>query len=369
MIHKIRHTTLVRGTYHYNRRVPDHAVEGFGSRYVRLPLSRDTEQAAMLAEGLSSALDGIWSSPSVRPVDVNKLLERVKPHTWDLASCLDEYLRLHSINEKPSRLAVDALIRVAGNKAIDTYTRRDARDLVSELRKHGNKTATVRRRIQSLHAIIEFGMVELEVDKRNPFSRLKIPQEGQDRHQRLPFSTEQISEIYAWAIQRNKDTSLILPVLGETGARLAEVVGLRWYDVCLHSATLTIAPHPLRRLKTHSSARVVPLVGAGAEALSILKARSDGSPYVFPRWKRDDHFAATHASNTLNKAIKQLAPGQTCHCFRHTMRDRLRSVEAPLDLIDQVGGWTTRLGTGATYGRGYSVAHMRTWMEKVAAIF
>ncbi|MBF9059750.1 hypothetical protein HKCCSP123_11205, partial [Rhodobacterales bacterium HKCCSP123] len=131
MTHKIRHTTLVRGTYHYNRRVPEQAVEGFGIRYVRTALSQDPDEAAMLSEAMSSALEDIWSSPRVRPIDVEALVQRLKPDTWDLASCLDEYLSFQSINEKPSRLAAEALIRVAGNRAIDSYTRRDAHDLVT----------------------------------------------------------------------------------------------------------------------------------------------------------------------------------------------------------------------------------------------
>ena len=35
------------------------------------------------------------------------------------------------------------------------------------------------------------------------------------------------------------------------------------------------------------------------------------------------------------------------------MRDRLRAVECPSDIIDQIGGWLTQ-GVGASYGEGYS---------------
>jgi site-specific recombinase XerD len=210
MIHKLPHIVLVRGVYHYNRRVPEQAVRGFGSRSVRVSLSRDYDEARELSEALSSALEDIWSAPRVRPFDVETLLAHLRPQTWDLASCLDEYLQLHSINEKPSRLAAEALIQVAGNKPIETYSRRDARELVAELLRRGNKTATVRRRLQSLHAVFEFGLVELEADRRNPFSRLKIPQEGLDKSRRHPFSPDQLHQVYAWAFNRGTDTSLKL---------------------------------------------------------------------------------------------------------------------------------------------------------------
>ena len=42
------------------------------------------------------------------------------------------------------------------------------------------------------------------------------------------------------------------------------------------------------------------------------------------------------------------------HSFEHSMRDRLRAVESPFDVIDQIGGWSTA-GVGSSYGNGYSV--------------
>ena len=34
------------------------------------------------------------------------------------------------------------------------------------------------------------------------------------------------------------------------------------------------------------------------------------------------------------------------------MRDRLRAVECPSDVINQIGGWATE-GVGQGYGKGY----------------
>ena len=34
--------------------------------------------------------------------------------------------------------------------------------------------------------------------------------------------------------------------------------------------------------------------------------------------------------------------------FRHSLRDRLRAVECPADIIDQIGGWSTS-GVGQQY--------------------
>ena len=40
------------------------------------------------------------------------------------------------------------------------------------------------------------------------------------------------------------------------------------------------------------------------------------------------------------------------------MRDRLRAVECPSDVIDQIGGWLTH-GVGNSYGNGYDYRHSK----------
>ena len=45
------------------------------------------------------------------------------------------------------------------------------------------------------------------------------------------------------------------------------------------------------------------------------------------------------------------------------MRDRLRAVECPADIIDQIGGWS-RKGVGESYGRGYQVEQLHRWMAR-----
>ena len=52
------------------------------------------------------------------------------------------------------------------------------------------------------------------------------------------------------------------------------------------------------------------------------------------------------------------------HGLRHTFRDRLRAVEAPLDMIDQLGGWPLQ-SVGQGYGDGYSIEKLSEWMQKI----
>ena len=58
----------------------------------------------------------------------------------------------------------------------------------------------------------------------------------------------------------------------------------------------------------------------------------------------------------LNKWLKLRVPdGCVIHSFRHSLGDRLIAVECPADIIDAIGGWTTK-GVGRKYGKGHSLS-------------
>ena len=46
------------------------------------------------------------------------------------------------------------------------------------------------------------------------------------------------------------------------------------------------------------------------------------------------------------------------------MRDRLRAVQCPADIADQIGGWATD-GVGQGYGSGYPIEVLSEWMKLI----
>ena len=48
------------------------------------------------------------------------------------------------------------------------------------------------------------------------------------------------------------------------------------------------------------------------------------------------------------------------------MRDRLRAVDYPVDMIDQIGGWRSVSGVGVSYGEGYSVNASERYLMKIS---
>ena len=108
-------------------------------------------------------------------------------------------------------------------------------------------------------------------------------------------------------------------------------------------------------LKTKGSQRQIPLVGASLWAAQRIKTDTNNSPYAFPRYTSSKGTNANSASAALDKWIKSGAPeGCVIHSLKHSLRDRLRAVQRPSDMIDQIGSCSTA-GVGQGYGEGYSL--------------
>ena len=159
------------GTYYYNRRVPKHAVKAYGP-FIRQALSKCPEEAEAYAIRLGKVLEGSWSRTTeiIQPVDIPSVLASFKPHSFVLSEIAQEYLTLRDIDQKSPTVALSGFIAFAGDRDISEYTREDAKLFVRHLEMIGNKTVTIRRRINSLSAILNYAYAELDLDKRNPFS-------------------------------------------------------------------------------------------------------------------------------------------------------------------------------------------------------
>ena len=357
----IQYTLRRSGRYYYNRRVPKHAVQAYGS-FIRLALSKDASEAAAYAKRLGNVLEGAWSNPlTLQPVDMAGIIESFKPRSSLLSEMSEEYLALRQIDQTPPCVALTTFISIAGDRNVREYTREDAKLFVDHLALKGNKTATIRRRINSLSAIMNYAYSELDLDKRNPFTRLFIRNEGDDVFKRGTFTNEQLKLGYDKALASGSTVKLLMPLLGETGCRLAEIVGLRLEDIDLENELIHIRPNSGRRLKNKTSERVLPLVGYARTAMEQAMLQADDQ-WLFPQYIKAGHCYATHASNALNKWLKKDFGGLTAHSLRHTFRDRLRAVECPMDMIDQIGGWRSVGGVGTSYGEGYELEQQRMWL-------
>ena len=98
--------------------------------------------------------------------------------------------------------------------------------------------------------------------------------------------------------------------------------------------------------------------------MRIIKHNKD-SLFAFPRYTSSEGCNANSASATLNKWLKEkLLYTYVVHGFRHSFRDRLRAVECPSEIIDQLGGWSLR-SIGQGYGKGFNIEILYKWIKKM----
>ena len=310
-------------------------------------------------------MEGAWNTTTDAPlVNISTIIESFQPRRVALSEIAAEYLALKQIDQTPPRVALSTFLSLAGDRDVRDYTRQDAKLFVHYLEMKGNKTATIRRRINSLSAIMNYAYSELDLDKRNPFTRLFIQNEGADVFKRGTFANDQLKWGYDKALSSGGTVKLLMPLLGETGCRLAEIVGLRLEDIDLDNELLHIRPNSARRLKNKTSERVLPLVGYAKLAIDQVQIQADDE-WLFPQYIKSGHCYATHASNAVNKWLKKDFGGLTAHSLRHTFRDRLRAVECPMDMIDQIGGWKSITSIGNSYGRGFTMDQYRQYLDKI----
>ena len=184
---------------------------------------------------------------------------------------------------------------------------------------------------------------------------------------RKPVPITDIRNVQSECRAIDDDMRWLIALISDTGMRLAEGAGLLKRDFMGLDTDLPfvrVTKHSWRNLKTASSERKIPLVGEALWAAKRIVETGNSSDFGFPRYNRASPTAANSASAALNEWLKHYVPdGCTMHSFRHSMRDRLRAVQCPSDITDQIGGWTTD-GVGQGYGSGYPMSVLREWLEK-----
>jgi len=382
--------TFVRGGYYYfTRRVPADLRQHYNYPRIVQGLRTSSPQEAKLQAKIEAAkLDAYWMQmrlaksevlglslirdgmdvPAVKSSNVPSDRSLEGPTLLD---ALNVYLeqkgngKAKSFRQSAER-ACGYVIENCGNKPLAAYTRQDALVFRDWLVARGLTGSSVTRNFSYVKAVINFALSEFALEIRNPFVGVY-----HDRSKgvvtRKPIPLDALRRVQSECVQIDDDIRWLVSLVSDTGMRMAEAAGLSVTDFNLQGDIpfVEVRKHPWRSLKTSASARVIPLSGMALWAAQRILQQADASPYAFPRYNRGSRTSANSASAAINKWLKNYAPtGCTMHSFRHSMRDRLRAVQCPSDVADQIGGWATE-GVGQGYGSGYPIEVLLEWMEKV----
>lgn len=384
------YTFVKEGVFYFSRRIPKELRGHYTSPRIAYSLrTKSSRIAEARAKRAADQLDEYWFHLRCRDAEIpGKHLLRLSPTRAEsigvapqassssfvlLSEAVGIYLQLkgksrpvtfHRAAERACGYVIDA----CGDKHLDVYTKADANGFRDALIARGLAGSSMTRVFGTVRAVINFAASEQGLSLNNPFSGVYYDRSaGVSDRSSVPLDA--LTTVQAKCRELDDDLRWLVALVSDTGMRLAEAAGMTRDDLVRHKDGFLVAriqPHPWRRLKTKGSERDVPLAGEALWAAERILVQRIPSKFAFPRYNKSDTTNANAASAALNKWMKEYVPtGCSMHSFRHAMRDRLRAVECPADIVDQIGGWQSD-GVGHGYGSGYPIDVLRKWMKAVA---
>lgn len=382
MGHQSPHYLKLKGkTYYFSRRVPKELQKH--SKCSRFEICLRTsvksvaiKQALFLAQELedqwgilrrrerNDRIARIFGSEVVSSSASNSALGRGPK----LTEGLEVYLSLKGAGrpgtfETGARRSIGYLLEVSEDKAIDTYERKDANALREYLKSRGLAKESIARNITNVRAVINFALREHGLATNSAFSGVYLGEADAPKKRYVPTALE-LGKLQELCRTQDDELRWIIGIIINTGMRLSEVVGLSKDDLFLESDVphLRVVPRSWRRLKTSSSERSIPLVGVSLWAAQRASEVSENH-FTFPNYCSEIKVSSNSASAALNKWLQHKINNRlVVHSLRHVMRDRLRNIECPVDIIDEIGGWS-RGTIGDNYGLGHSLSVKYKWLS------
>lgn len=386
------HSFVKDGVYYFIRRVPNDLRHHYTSPKISYSLrTRSVTVAASRAVRAAQKLDEYWYHLRINDSDLpGKHMLRMGGNSGVASSALPMppaaavaasvklseavsiYLRLKGKGrpitfQRSAERSCGYVIDVSGDKDITAYTKADANAFRDDLLKRGLTGSSITRIFGTVRSVINFAASEIGIDFSNPFGKVYYDRTA-GVEERVPLPIDVIRSLQKDCRRIDDDLRWLVALVSDTGMRLAEAAGLLKDDLRLDDPIphVVVREHPWRRLKTAGSARKVPLVGASLWAAQRVHEAVAESTFAFPRYNKTGQTNSNSASAALNKWLKPHVPEKgSMHSFRHSMRDRLRAVECPADIVDQIGGWQTE-GVGQSYGKGYPLEVLAKWLANAA---
>lgn len=373
-----RYTYTKRGIYYFCKDVPTDLRRYYTKqRIVQSLRTKSPARAKHSAQVLITRLEDYWLNLRLKDeqIPAAHLLRHAPSQNIDstlptIKDALELYQRVKGEGRVKtffthSTRSVAYLEQCLGCRSLDQYSSADAATFRDWLRDKGLSTASVQRNFTIIKAMVNFTIQELGLDCRNAFVGVYLAPEDNKR-KRQPLTDKQIKALQQNCYQTDDDLRWLVALISDTGMRLAEAAGLKTRDIHLDDENpyVELKPYPHRRLKTKASTRVIPLVGASLWAAQRIVA-STQSDFCFPRYTNSESCNSNSASAAINKWIKAIAGmDAVIHGLRHSFRDRLREVEAPTEVVDQLGGWSFQT-IGQSYGNGHSIEILTKWMRRM----
>ena len=371
------HVLYRDGVYYYVRRVPYDLTSYYDVKRLCFSLKTKSASAAVRAsKSINQRLEDYWLGLRLQNMDIPaiQVVKSSDTHVNDtlrLSEACELYLRLKGVGKdkvfiRTANRNTGYVTKLLGDRPISSYSSNEAAQFRDWCIGQGMGIKTVKRVFASVRAIINLAISEEGFDCSNAFAKTYFPDDG-NAQSRQPISAEDLKKVQSLCKDIDDEMRWLIALISDTGMRLGEAAGLLKEDIKVNEPIphIDFKPHPWRSLKTKGSQRLIPLTKEALWASKRLLEANDDSIFAFPRYCDATGCKANSASGGLNKWLHQYVPYNcVIHSFRHSLRDRLRAVECPSDIVDAIGDWKTS-GVGHGYGSGYPLDVLEKCMKKL----
>jgi len=250
--------------------------------------------------------------------------------TFNLAA--DRWWAAQAVALRPAtqdayRYGLAHLRRAFGNRRLDTLDVDDIARYVADKHTAGLRAWTVRGHLTVAGRVFEYAQRRLGWAGSNPVRRLdKRERPASDQAERRVLTGDELERLLVAA---DEPYATAFALAAFTGARLGEVLGLRWRRLDLDAGTAQIAYQLDRRgalvpLKTERSRRTIELPSALTSALREHKLRSPATTpddYVLCTRTGAPHDHRNIAGRALRRAVQRAGldmPAPSFHSLRHS---------------------------------------------------
>ncbi|MDA0900392.1 MAG: tyrosine-type recombinase/integrase [Proteobacteria bacterium] len=365
------------GVYYYVRHIPYDLVAYYDVKRLCFSLKTKSASAAVRAsKSINQRLEDYWldlrlQNMDIPAIQVVKSSDSAVDDGLLLSEACELYLRLKGVGKdkvfiRTANRNTSYVTKLLGDRPISSYSSNEAAQFRDWCIDSGMGIKTVKRVFSSIRAIVNLAIAEEGLDCSNAFARTYFPDDD-NAQSRQSISMEDIRKVQFLCRENDDEMRWLIALISDTGMRLGEAAGLLKEDIKLDDRIphIDLKPHSWRSLKTKGSQRFIPLTKEALWASKRLLEANIDSIFAFPRYCDATGCKANSASGGLNKWLHQYVPDNcVIHSFRHSLRDRLRAVECPSDIVDAIGGWKTS-GVGHGYGNGYSLEVLDKWMNSI----
>jgi len=364
------------GIYYFSKVVPQDLAALYAKpRIIKSLRTKSLSHARTASRSLLARLEDYWLGLRLQRTDVPAAHLLVVPKAQldsvfpTIEDALELYLAVKGQSKgklffSHARRNISYVIACLGSRPLDCYSSADAATFRQWLIDKKLSNTSLVRIFGVVKAVVNFSIKEQGLECKNSFSGVYIPAENNKK--RYSVKGKELKSLQDECVLLDDDIRWLVALISDTGMRLSEAIGLAVDDLRIKNEEIPyviVQNHPWRRLKTKGSERKIPLVGASLWAAKALQGSS--SRFAFPRYVKDGHCYTNSASAALNKWLRPRVPMNcSMHSFRHSIRDRLRAVGCPSEVIDQIGGWSS-ISVGQKYGEGFSISHLMNWIKKI----